>query len=151
MPTLEELKQDIANARSELIAELDRTDENSFAGETPNPGWTLRDLLAHLSSTEVSWGRLIQLIHAGKYKRPDDWDINRWNEGQVGKRADKTVPELRQEMEDGWRSMQESFQLLNDSQLDDTYPPDPRTLAEILQSMARHYRTHMADVKAVRA
>lgn len=57
-------------------------------------GWTVRDTLAHMVSAGRGLLQAAQLIADGALKMPADFDLDRWNQRQVEKQADRTPADL---------------------------------------------------------
>jgi len=111
-------------------------------------GWTLKDLLAHLSSTEASLAAVAE--SASQEPRPgaEPFDADRWNRSQVRKRADKDAPELLEEFDMGTTRV---VDVLTDVDLGKpvtigTYAGD--TLGDAMAQMLEHQRKHLEDLRA---
>ncbi len=56
--------------------------------------WSVHHILRHIVTSEYSMNGLIQMICDGGAGAPDDFDIDRFNRGQVRKQESKTAEEL---------------------------------------------------------
>ena len=56
--------------------------------------WKVRQVLAHITSTENSMGRLVKNILAGGGGAPEDFDIDAYNERKVLEQKDRPEAEL---------------------------------------------------------
>lgn len=61
---------------------------------TDGTQWTVRQVLAHIASTENSMGRLVKNILAGGGGAPNDFDIDAYNERKILEQNDQSVAEL---------------------------------------------------------
>jgi uncharacterized damage-inducible protein DinB len=62
-------------------------------------GWTVRDALAHLVTAGAGLLRAAQLMAEGALRMSPDFDLDRWNQRQVEKQAERTTEDLRTELE----------------------------------------------------
>jgi len=78
-------------ARSRTFARLESLDEKDWE-VVVTPGWRVREVAAHLITTDEAslTGRLLSL---GLRQAPME-EIERWNDRQVGRWADKPIPAL---------------------------------------------------------
>jgi uncharacterized protein (TIGR03083 family) len=110
-------------------------------------GWTCRDLLAHLSSTAASLPAVAGSVTEPKDPNAPVFDADRWNKGQVRRRADKDPQELIDEYDAGTTRL---VAVLSDMTLDTVVTIGPyagdslgKTMAEMLQ----HQRRHLTDLE----
>ena len=111
-------------------------------------GWTLKDLLAHLSSTEASLAAVAQSATQEREPGSEPFDADRWNRSQVRKRADKDAQELLEEFDVGTTRV---VDVLTDIDLDKpvtigTYAGDK--LGDAMAQMLAHQRKHLEDLRA---
>jgi uncharacterized protein (TIGR03083 family) len=111
-------------------------------------GWSLKDLLAHLSSTEASLPAVA--VSATEEPRPaaEPFDADRWNRSQVRKRADKDPQELLNEFDMGTTRL---VDVLTDIDLGKpvtigAYPG--YRLGEAMAAMLEHQRKHLDDLRS---
>jgi len=62
-------------------------------------GWTVRDALAHLVTAGAGLLRAAQLMAEGALRMSPDFDLDRWNQRQVEKQAERTVGDLQTDLE----------------------------------------------------
>src|SRR6266571_1417026 len=111
-------------------------------------GWTTKDLLAHLSSTEASLAAVAQSVTEEQRPGSEPFDADRWNRSQVRKRADKDAQELFEEFDMGTTRL---VDVLTD--IDLTKPvtigafPGYK-LGEAMAEMLEHQRKHLEDLRA---
>jgi uncharacterized protein (TIGR03083 family) len=110
-------------------------------------GWTLKDLLAHLSSTEASLAAVAESTTQEPPPGAEPFDADRWNRSQVRKRADKDAQELLEEFDMGTTRL---VDVLTDLDLDKpvtigAYPG--YTLGRAMAEMLEHQRKHLEDLR----
>jgi len=89
------IRTELVGAQRELIDVLDRVTDDDWERASPNEGWTVRDLLTHLSTSENGFVGTLKRMAAGEGGVPQDFDPNRWNAGQVRRNTDTPYAELR--------------------------------------------------------
>ncbi len=149
-----ERRQDLVDAQAGLMAVLGRVGDDDWSNESPNEGWTIRDLLVHLATAERGFVPTLRRVAAGQGGVPDDFDPNRWNAGQLKRQAGTTAEQL---LETLVTSHQEMLAFLDET---DETALEQRgrvgsggddTLANGLRLVARHKRGHTADIEAALA
>jgi uncharacterized protein (TIGR03083 family) len=118
---------------------------------TSNEGWSVKDILAHLSSVEARLRSMWQYALDGRQWPADDGDVNAYNERCVAERRawppEQVVEELR-------RSGAETRQLLESlapADLDRRWTHPTRgevTLASLVEIIPRHLREHGEQIRA---
>ena len=114
-------------------------------------GWSCKDLLAHLSSTEAALPAVAESAVDGE--RPgagggEPFDADRWNRSQVRKRADRDPQELLDEFDTGTTKL---IEVMTDMDLAKpvtigAYPG--YKLGEAMAEMLAHQRKHLEDLRA---
>jgi uncharacterized protein (TIGR03083 family) len=100
-----DLLANMAASRDELRTTVDGIPDERWGEGRYEEGWTARDILAHVASIEWTFPRILDI--ADEPERPSQLDpakpanrnIGDYNQRQVAKRADATVPELLEEFE----------------------------------------------------
>src|SRR5437764_6464315 len=64
-------------------------------------GWTCKDLLAHISSTEASLPAVVASVTETPKPSAEPFDADRWNRSQLRKRAETDAQELLNEVDMG--------------------------------------------------
>jgi uncharacterized protein (TIGR03083 family) len=110
-------------------------------------GWTLKDLLAHLSSTQASLPAVAESVAEAPRPGSEPFDADRWNRSQVRKRADKDPQELLEEFDAGTTRL---VDMLADIDLTKpvtigAYPG--YKLGEAMAEMLEHQRQHLNDLR----
>ena len=106
-------------AQRELCETLDRVGPDDWLNTSPsNEGWTIRDLLTHLTTSEAGFVPTLRRMASGEGGVAVDFDPNRWNAGQLRRRADIPTEQLRPELEQSHQDMLELLESLDDTALD---------------------------------
>ena len=110
-------------------------------------GWSCKDLLAHLSSTEASLPAVAESATQPARPGAEPFDADRWNRSQVRKRADKDSQELLNEFDMGTTRL---IEVLTEVDLDrqvtiGAYPG--YKLGEAMAEMLEHQRKHLDDLR----
>ena len=111
-------------------------------------GWTTKDLLAHLSSTEASLARIVVSSTEPPGPSAEPFDADRWNSSQVRKRKETTEQELLNEFDMGTTRLVEA---LSDMDLKKPvnigrYVGTP--LGEAMRNMLEHQQHHLDDLRS---
>src|SRR5258708_3200220 len=93
------IREDLVEAQGALLEVLDRLGPDEWLRQSPNEGWTVRDLLVHLTTSESGFVPTLRRMAAGEGGVPADFDPNRWNAGQLRRRAEVLIEELQPELE----------------------------------------------------
>jgi len=162
------LRSGLDDALSNLMAVLPGADnEAGWEIATADDGWTVRQMLAHLSVGESSMNGLIAqalaaaaagtpgvgLVPTGKDGAP--FDLDRWNARQVEKRATQPPSALRVELTETRAQTLRTLKTMTPAQLaTPAWQPalGHTTVESIYKVMALHMRDHTRAVKkALRA
>jgi pimeloyl-ACP methyl ester carboxylesterase len=111
-------------------------------------GWTAKQLLAHLSSTQAALPAVIAAAPAsGNGDRPA-FEPARWNASQVRRREDRRPSELADEMRRGAEQIHAALLAadLAAPAAAGTFAGLP--LCEAMERMLEHQRTHLAELRA---
>src|SRR5262252_2630504 len=112
------LRRLLEQAQSELLGVLDSVEADQWTRPSPNEGWTVRDLLVHLTSSETAFIQTLRRMATGQGGVPADFDPNRWNAGQLRRRAEQTPEQLRAELERSYAELLGELDVLDDASLD---------------------------------
>lgn len=80
--------------RDELLACINGLDQARLAWRPHEGGWSIRDTLAHLADAERAHRRFVQAVLAGRPIHLEGFDMHRWNEEHVARRAGQTIQEI---------------------------------------------------------
>jgi uncharacterized protein (TIGR03083 family) len=96
LPVVEAAMDDLQLAHRELLRVVDSLSDNAWQEPGPDPGWTHRDILAHVASNDI---RVHARLHA-LLGEPDEArlravnDLDGWNQRMVEERRDRSVHQL---------------------------------------------------------
>ncbi len=114
------------------------------------PGWTVRELLAHLADAERGMLGQARRITRGEPTVPEDFDLIRWNRRAVEKRATASTSELLAEIERAHQAWVEFVESLDKSALDlqgRTAEGELLTLEAFARHAAEHRMDHTCDAE----
>src|SRR5882672_2162697 len=112
------IRDDLVEAQRDLLDVLDRVGPDDWPRPSPNEGWTVRDLLIHLTTSESGFVGTLRRMAAGEGGVPADFDPNRWNAGQLRRRGEVPSEQLRPQLEEAHRDMLALLDGLDDAALD---------------------------------
>jgi uncharacterized protein (TIGR03083 family) len=148
------IREDLVDAQQELLQVLAHVSSQDWSRTSPNEGWTVRDLLTHLTTSESSFVPSLRRMAAGQGGVPADFDPNRWNAGQLRRRGDPAPDQLRTELETTHADMLSLLDSLDDAALDQrghlSTGVDGST-EDNFRLVATHKRSHTADIAAALA
>jgi uncharacterized protein (TIGR03083 family) len=147
------IREELVGAQRALLDELDRVPAERWAASSPNEGWLVRDLLAHLSTSETGFLSTLRRMASGQGGVPDDFDINRWNAGQVRRRGETSVADLRASLEEAHEQIVELLASLDDTALDQRGRMSigqQGSTEDTFRLLASHKREHTAQIAAAR-
>jgi uncharacterized protein (TIGR03083 family) len=145
------IRTELVGAQVDLIGVLDRAGADDWERASPNEGWTVRDLLTHLSTSEQGFVGTLRRMAAGEGGVPQDFDPNRWNAGQVRRNTDTAPVELRQRLEAAHSTMLEVLDGLDHAALDQRgwlSTGVEGSTEDCFRLVASHKRAHTADIRA---
>jgi uncharacterized protein (TIGR03083 family) len=143
--------QELVGAQQELTAVLDRVGPGDWSRLSPAEGWSVRDLLTHLATSETGFNQVLPRMAAGQGGVPADWDPNRWNAGQLRRRAEVDPAQLRAELQSSHEKMLGLLQELDDAALDQRgymSSGSEGTCEDNFRLVASHKRSHTNDIRA---
>jgi uncharacterized protein (TIGR03083 family) len=111
------IRQELVDAQRQLLEVLDRIQPDSWTTVKANDGWSCRDLLTHLTTAESGFVSTLRRMAAGEGGVPADFDPNRWNAGQIRRRADSSPDQMRAELEKSHQDMLALLDGLDDAAL----------------------------------
>jgi uncharacterized protein (TIGR03083 family) len=145
------LREELVDAQQALLETLERVGPEDWSRTSPNEGWTVRDLLTHLTTSETSFVPALRRMASGNGGVPADFDPNRWNAGQLRRRGDPDPTQLRSELEASHAQMLSLLDGLDDAALDQAGHLSTGvdgTTEDNFHVVALHKRTHTADIRA---
>jgi uncharacterized protein (TIGR03083 family) len=145
------IRQDLVEAQRALLDALDGVGPDDWLRSSPNEGWTVRDLLTHLTTAESGFVPTLRRMAAGEGGVPADFDPNRWNAGQLRRRGDSTPEQLRTQLEAAHQDMLMLLNSLGDAALDNRgqlSSGQEGSTEDNFRLVAVHKRTHTDDIRA---
>ena len=114
--------------------------------------WTIRNILAHLVTSERAFIKLFENIRQGGQGAAEDFVIDRYNASQQEKTKDLNSQELLEQYKEMRAEMIEWVSGISDSDLDKTgrHPGlGVTTLREMVKMVYIHNQTHYRDLRRV--
>jgi uncharacterized protein (TIGR03083 family) len=148
------IRDDVQTAQRELLEVLDRVGPDEWSRPSPNEGWTIRDLLTHLTTSEAGFAPTLRRMASGQGGVPADFDPNRWNAGQLRRRGDADPAQLRAELERSFAEVLSVLEGLDDTALDQRgylSTGVEGSTEDNFRLVAAHKRTHTNDIRAALA
>jgi uncharacterized protein (TIGR03083 family) len=145
------LRQDLVEAQRALLDALDQVGPADWLRASRNEGWTVRDLLTHLTTSESGFVPTLRRMAAGEGGVPADFDPNRWNAGQLRRRGEISPDQLRAELEAAHQDMLALLDTLDDQALDHRghlSSGAEGSTEDNFRLVASHKRGHTADIRA---
>jgi len=145
------IRLDLHEAQRALLDALDQVGPADWSRLSPNEGWTVRDLLTHLTTSESGFVPTLRRMAAGEGGVPVDFDPNRWNAGQLRRRGEIAPEDLRTELEEAHQAMLALLDSLDDNELDQRGHMSSGvegSTEDNFRLVAAHKRAHTADIRA---
>lgn len=112
-------------------------------------GWSCKDLLAHLSSTEAALPAVAEsATDAERHAGGEPFDADRWNRSQVRKRTDRDAQELLDEFDTGTTKLIEVLTDMDFSKPVTVGAYPGYKLGAAMAEMLEHQRKHLDDLRA---
>jgi hypothetical protein len=144
-----ELKAMLADTRAFLFGVLEALNDEQFSLATVNDGWTVRDLAAHIAGAEGSMKVIAERILANEPTIVAGFDLARFNAGNIRRRADKSIPDLMEELLQSRATMLAILENCTDEQLDlpGEHPAyGSTTLYGLFKIIANHEKEHGEEI-----
>jgi uncharacterized damage-inducible protein DinB len=146
------IRRDLVDAQQRLLAALDRVGPGGWSRHSPrNEGWTIQELLTHLSTSETAFVPTLKRMAEGQGGVPQDFDPNRWNAGQLRRRAETSPQQLRIDLEAAHAAMLSLLDSLDETALEQrghlSSGVDGST-EDCFRLVASHKREHSQDIEA---
>lgn len=149
------IRQDLTDAQLRLQQALDRVGKDDWSRHSPtNEGWTIQELLTHLSTSETGFVPTLERMAEGQGGVPQDFDPNRWNAGQLRRRAETTPEQLRTDLEAAHAAMLTLLDTMDEAALDQRghlSSGDDGSTEDCFRLVASHKRGHTQDIEAALA
>ncbi len=148
------LRQRLGDSRRELLAAVEALESDAAASPTANPGWAVRDVLAHLAGAELGHQQVIRALLAGAAPDTSGFDLDAFNAADVAVRRDTSLSQLLDELA---ANRSATLALLDSVGLDDWdragYHPGgfDTTVEGTFRIVAIHEKRHVKDIRAALA
>ncbi|HEY0581585.1 MAG TPA: DinB family protein [Chloroflexota bacterium] len=145
------LRQELLRSQRALLDALDQVGPDDWLKASPNEGWTVRDLLVHLTTAEAGFVPTLRRMAAGQGGVPADFDPNRWNASQLKRRAEIPSDQLRPELEKAHAEMLALLDTLDDAALDQRgqmSSGSEGSTEDTFRLVAAHKDSHRNDILA---
>lgn len=150
---IEQLKREVTEARQYLDAVLNRVGSR---WETPvyseGAQWNVRQLVIHLALADQGINNQVVSISEGREAIPADFDLNRYNQRSVEKRATMTVEEARASLNMSRATLLGWLENADEEKLAKTGRHASLkilSVEEIVRGAADHDRGHATDIASV--
>ena len=151
-------RQDVINELTSVRSDVEKlvglTPETAWANAVHDNGWNARQLLSHITSTSGVANYLLMMAQgpAGAEGGGGGYDIDQFNAQQVAMRAERTVPELLDEVRSNLACDIAAVEKASDELLAKNFkaPWDVEgSVADVIvESLRRHFRGHLAELAA---
>jgi uncharacterized protein (TIGR03083 family) len=148
------IREDLIDAQRALLEVLDRVGADDWQRPSPNDGWSVRDLLVHLTTSESGFVSTLRKMATGEGGVPADFDPDRWNAGQLRRRSEMRVEELRPELESAHVAMLALLDEIEAAALDQRGHMSTGvdgSLEDNFRLVASHKRDHTGHIRAALA
>ncbi len=112
--------------------------------------WNIHQIFIHLSVSENGLANQAMGIAEGREVIPPDFDLERWNRRSVEKQAEKTIEELRAELETARQQLMTWLDTIKDETVLDREGRfatlETYTVEQVLFQIANHEKTHVDDI-----
>jgi uncharacterized protein (TIGR03083 family) len=145
------IRKELVDAQQQLLDVLDRVGPEDWTSISPYEGWTIRDLLTHLTTAESAFVGAIRRMAAGQGGVPADFDANRWNAGQLRRRGNVPADALRSELDLSHQEMLAVLEGCDEAALDRRGYLSTGVEASTednFRLVASHKREHTTDIRS---
>jgi uncharacterized damage-inducible protein DinB len=82
------------STRDELMTLVEGLDQAAHTWRPSEEVWSIRDNLAHLADAERAHRRFVEVVLEGRSVHLEGFDLDRWNQEHVARRADQSFDEI---------------------------------------------------------
>lgn len=93
------LSERLLQSRQDLLASIGELAPEELAQRAVNDGWSVQDVLAHLASAERGHQQVIEALLTGRESHQPGFDLDAFNEAEVGARRSMTTQEILDELD----------------------------------------------------
>ncbi|HTP09236.1 MAG TPA: DinB family protein [Anaerolineae bacterium] len=133
----------------EVVGQMQVEDWDKPA-QSVDGGWTVKQLLLHVATSENGQIKTAQAIAAGQPTVPDDFDLNRYNARQIEKNKEKKPPEILFGMAESRQRLLAFLEEVPEAALDKSGKHglgDVITLGQLFLRIGEHEAGHAAEIK----
>jgi uncharacterized protein (TIGR03083 family) len=145
------IQEKLSAEREALLSFLEGLGQEDWTRPTANDPWTVRDLLAHLVGAELSQHGLIHMWLEGKTSMHPQFDLVRWNAGQLNRREGRNVSQLLADLSAARRETLALLDRLAEQELDimgeHPFWGQDSSIEHVLRGIYRHERLHLEDMR----
>ena len=144
MTLRQELLEDLAKARRDLLASVERLSETQMTAPLPDGDWSPNDILAHVTSwEELRAGEVLRVARGGipVYGRLEDRDFDHWNELLMAYRRELPLDQVRRDLGDARQRLLATIASLGDEEVARAAEGRMR-----IRRAADHEREHAAQI-----
>lgn len=139
-------------ARQELLTLLNSLSADQWQAPVYSEGetWTVATVVAHLAENERGMSIHVHKIRKGEPTIPDNFDLNRWNAGVIGRMGEKSPGELLALLESTRAKTLEVMSTLSAEEWSLTGRHPSRgiiTIEQYYETMAGHDLAHANDIR----
>ena len=147
----EAVEQEMQESWQDLCAVLDSVSDAEQEQPGVVEGWSVKDMLGHITFWAEKAGRDLRLVAAGK---PDELEVptgpesvNEWNAREADRRRQLPLSQVREELE---AAHQSALQSLRDvpAEVLDVEVKGWTMLVRFAEDTYRHYREHAEHIRA---
>lgn len=139
----------LKESRTDLVALARSLSAAELQLATENPGWTVKDTLAHVASSESGLIAIaMRIVNKDTSARPG-FDLHAHNQQQVEKRRDKTIEDLLAELRASREEALSTMASLTDEELsrEGQFAGAPATAASVFGRIGHHELEHGGQVR----
>lgn len=133
----------------EMVGQM-QADDWARAVQTEEGGWTVKQMMLHLATSERGQYHTAKAIVAQQSTVPDDFDLDRYNRRQIEKNQDKQPPEILFSLAE---SRQQLLALLAEATAEDLEKcgkhgrGDVISLEQLFYRISNHEAAHTAEIQ----
>ncbi len=144
-----ELLTDIRGDRARLEAAVARIDEAQLTAAALDAGWSVKDVLAHISLWERLCTRWLRAVARGDTpERAEVQDVDTTNARAYEAAKDAPLADVRERSRASYAALLDAIERLTDADLEDEQRFGWPTWKMIESNSAEHYREHAEQIEA---
>ena len=148
----DEALEKFSRSRAELLNSIEGLSEQQMTQEAVEGTWTIKDVLAHLTSWERTLlNPLVDYAQGGDFLPEVIPDDLAWNDEQAAEWQEKSLQTVFAELHETRQAMMEHSFKLNDAQWKVQLPAPWRghgTIADLISGLSWHEDEHLESIQA---